>query len=49
MIKFPPEVNELLSPLIYVVPLQLLSYHISVARGIDPDKPKNLAKCVTVE
>ncbi|MCC7549984.1 MAG: glutamine--fructose-6-phosphate transaminase (isomerizing) [Methanobacterium sp.] len=49
MVEFSPEINELISPLIYVVPLQLLSYHISVARGIDPDKPKNLAKCVTVE
>lgn len=49
MIEFSPKINELLSPLIYVVPLQLLSYHMSVARGIDPDKPKNLAKCVTVE
>jgi len=49
MIEFSPEINELISPLIYVVPLQLLSYYISVARGIDPDKPKNLAKCVTVE
>ncbi len=49
MIEFSPEINELISPLIYVVPLQLLSYYMSVARGIDPDKPKNLAKCVTVE
>lgn len=49
MIRFSPEISELLSPLLYVLPLQLLSYHISVARGIDPDKPKNLAKCVTVE
>ena len=49
MIKFPAQISELISPLIYVVPLQLLSYHISVQRGIDPDKPKNLAKCVTVE
>ncbi|NYB52179.1 MAG: glutamine--fructose-6-phosphate transaminase (isomerizing) [Methanobacteriaceae archaeon] len=49
MIEFAPEISEILSPLLYVVPLQLLSYHISVARGIDPDKPKNLAKCVTVE
>jgi glucosamine--fructose-6-phosphate aminotransferase (isomerizing) len=32
-----------------VVPLQLLAYYISIERGIDPDKPKNLAKCVTVE
>ncbi len=43
------EINELISPIPYVVPLQLLSYYISVERGIDPDKPKNLAKCVTVE
>ena len=43
------EINEMLSPIPYVVPLQLLSYYISVEKGIDPDKPKNLAKCVTVE
>jgi glutamine---fructose-6-phosphate transaminase (isomerizing) len=43
------EITEMLSPIPYVVPLQLLSYYISVERGIDPDKPKNLAKCVTVE
>lgn len=44
-----PEVDEVLSPLVYIVPLQLLSYYVSVERGLDPDKPKNLAKCVTVE
>ena len=43
------EITEMLSPIPYVVPLQLLSYYISIERGIDPDKPKNLAKCVTVE
>jgi len=43
-----PSVDEVISPLIYIVPLQLLSYYVSVERGIDPDKPKNLAKCVTV-
>jgi glutamine---fructose-6-phosphate transaminase (isomerizing) len=48
-IQFDDEVDEILSPIPYVVPLQLLSYFISVERGIDPDKPKNLAKCVTVE
>lgn len=42
-------ISEILSPIPYVVPLQLLSYYISVERAIDPDKPKNLAKCVTVE
>ncbi|MBU4534849.1 MAG: glutamine--fructose-6-phosphate transaminase (isomerizing) [Euryarchaeota archaeon] len=42
-------IDEVMSPIPYVVPLQLLSYYMSVARGINPDKPKNLAKCVTVE
>ncbi len=46
---FDGDISEMLSPIPYVVPLQLLSYYISVERGIDPDKPKNLAKCVTVE
>jgi glutamine---fructose-6-phosphate transaminase (isomerizing) len=46
---FEGDISEILSPIPYVVPLQLLSYYISVERGIDPDKPKNLAKCVTVE
>lgn len=49
MIGFDDEIGEMLSPIPYVLPLQLLSYYISVERGIDPDKPKNLAKCVTVE
>ena len=44
-----PEVDDILAPLVYIVPLQLLSYHVSVIRNLDPDKPKNLAKCVTVE
>lgn len=44
-----PEVDELLSPIVYVVPLQLLAYHLAVLRGNDPDKPRNLAKSVTVE
>ena len=48
-IGFNDKINELMSPIPYVLPLQLLSYYISVERGIDPDKPKNLAKCVTVE
>jgi len=38
-----------LSPLISVLPLQLLAYHIAVARGSDVDQPRNLAKTVTVE
>jgi glucosamine--fructose-6-phosphate aminotransferase (isomerizing) len=43
------EIDEIMSPISYIVPLQLLAYYISVEKGIDPDKPKNLAKCVTVE
>ncbi len=43
------EVDEIIAPLVYVIPLQLLSYYISIERELDPDKPKNLAKCVTVE
>ena len=38
-----------LSPILHVVPLQLLSYHAALARGTDVDKPRNLAKSVTVE
>ena len=44
-----PETLDCLFPLLAVVPLQLLSYHIAVARGCDVDKPRNLAKSVTVE
>jgi glucosamine--fructose-6-phosphate aminotransferase (isomerizing) len=38
-----------LSPILHVVPLQLLAYHVALARGTDVDKPRNLAKSVTVE
>ncbi len=44
-----PEVSEWLSPLLTVVPMQLLSYHIAAHRGLDVDQPRNLAKSVTVE
>jgi glutamine---fructose-6-phosphate transaminase (isomerizing) len=44
-----PEHYGLLSPIIHVVPLQLLAYHTALARGTDVDKPRNLAKSVTVE
>ena len=44
-----PEVKELFQPMVSVIPLQLLAYHIAVARGCDIDKPRNLAKSVTVE
>lgn len=49
MIEFDAGIDEIFSAIPYVIPLQLLSYYISVMKGIDPDKPKNLAKCVTVE
>ncbi|MES2704537.1 MAG: glutamine--fructose-6-phosphate transaminase (isomerizing) [Bacteroidota bacterium] len=44
-----PEVEEILSPLITIVPLQLLAYHIAIMRGCNVDQPRNLAKSVTVE
>lgn len=44
-----PKASKLLSPIINVIPLQLLSYHIAVWRGCDVDQPRNLAKSVTVE
>jgi glucosamine--fructose-6-phosphate aminotransferase (isomerizing) len=44
-----PETNELLTPILEIVPLQLLAYHIAVRRGCDVDQPRNLAKSVTVE
>ena len=44
-----PEVEEMLSPLLTVIPMQLLSYHIAAHRGLDVDQPRNLAKSVTVE
>ena len=44
-----PEVDELLYPMVAVVPLQLLAYYLAINRGCDPDKPRNLAKSVTVK
>jgi glutamine---fructose-6-phosphate transaminase (isomerizing) len=44
-----PEIDELLSPVLTVIPLQLLAYHIAALRGLDVDQPRNLAKSVTVE
>ena len=44
-----PAVDELLSPLLTLIPMQLLSYHIAARRGLDVDQPRNLAKSVTVE
>jgi len=44
-----PQVEDFLQPLVTIIPLQLLAYHIAVLRGCDVDKPRNLAKSVTVE
>jgi glucosamine--fructose-6-phosphate aminotransferase (isomerizing) len=44
-----PETPELVSPVVVTVPLQLLAYHVAVLRGHDVDRPRNLAKSVTVE
>jgi glucosamine--fructose-6-phosphate aminotransferase (isomerizing) len=46
---FVPDVEEYLQPLVTSVPLQLLAYHIAVLRGCNVDRPRNLAKSVTVE
>jgi glucosamine--fructose-6-phosphate aminotransferase (isomerizing) len=47
-IEMPRSIPELLSPIPYIVPLQQLAYEIAVLKGLDPDKPRNLAKSVTV-
>ena len=44
-----PTVEEIFYPLVSVIPLQLVAYHSAVAKGLDPDKPRNLAKSVTVK
>ena len=44
-----PRIDEIWSPLLMVVPLQLLAYHVAVRAGRDVDQPRNLAKSVTVE
>jgi len=49
VIEINADVKEIIAPLVYIVPLQLIAYYITLEKGHDPDKPKNLAKCVTVE
>jgi glucosamine--fructose-6-phosphate aminotransferase (isomerizing) len=44
-----PHCDPLIAPIIYTVPLQLLSYHVAIIKGTDVDQPRNLAKSVTVE
>ena len=48
VLTFNKEIDELIAPLLYIIDLQLFSYYVSVGKNIDPDKPKNLAKSVTV-
>jgi len=44
-----PHVQKILEPILYNIPLQLLSYHVALIKGTDVDQPRNLAKSVTVE
>ncbi len=44
-----PSIPKSISPIVFTIPLQLLSYHVAVAKGTDVDQPRNLAKSVTVE
>ena len=44
-----PPADEIIAPMLSVIPMQLLSYYVGVAKGYDVDKPRNLAKSVTVE
>ena len=44
-----PDTNPFVSPILSIIPLQLFSYYISKEKGLDVDKPRNLAKSVTVE
>jgi len=48
-VEVPKDIAEVLSPILFVVPLQLLAYYTAVEKGYDPDMPRNLAKCVTVK
>jgi glucosamine--fructose-6-phosphate aminotransferase (isomerizing) len=44
-----PPCGEMIAPIVFTIPLQLLAYHVAVLRGTDVDQPRNLAKSVTVE
>jgi len=44
-----PHIHDVLAPILYTVPLQLLSYYVAILKGTDVDQPRNLAKSVTVE
>lgn len=49
VIEMPKGIPSFMTPLLYIVPLQLLAYQVAVEKGYDPDRPRNLAKSVTVE
>jgi len=44
-----PHVDPIIAPIVYTIPLQLLSYYVAIIKGTDVDQPRNLAKSVTVE
>jgi len=48
-IEIPKGIPEILSPIPFVVPLQLFAYYMALEKGLNPDTPRNLAKCVTVK
>jgi glucosamine--fructose-6-phosphate aminotransferase (isomerizing) len=48
-IEVPKGIGEVLSPILFVIPLQLFAYYMAVEKGYDPDMPRNLAKSVTVK
>jgi len=48
-IEMPKGIPSIMTPLAYVVPLQLMAYYMAIEKGYDPDRPRNLAKSVTVE
>jgi len=48
VVEMPKGIPDELSPIVYITPLQLFAYHLAVLKGLDPDKPRNLAKSVTV-
>ncbi len=48
-IEVPKGIPEIISPILYVIPLQLFAYHVALERGLNPDMPRNLAKSVTVK
>jgi glucosamine--fructose-6-phosphate aminotransferase (isomerizing) len=49
VVEVPKGIPEILSPILYVIPLQLFAYYVALERGLNPDMPRNLAKSVTVK